>query len=85
MLLRNYPLWFFGDNFLGAHTGQLVSLSAWIQPWHVFYLQFTVYIFQIYFLISVNKLIFMMIYKIFIKHTSPIILGGRFLYTLLMS
>ena len=27
----------------------------------------------------------MMIYKIFIKHTSPIILGGRFLYTLLMS
>ena len=44
----------------------------------VFYLQFTIKVFQIYFLISVNEEIFMMINKIFVKHILLFILGERF-------
>ena len=45
---------------------------------NVFYLQFTIKVFQIYFLISVNEEIFMMINIIFVKHTLLFILGERF-------
>ena len=45
--------------------------------WYVFYLQFTINVFQIYFLISVNKVISTMSYKV-LKHTSLFILGARF-------
>ena len=45
---------------------------------HVFYLQLKINIFQIYFLFSVNKVIFMIIYKIFVKYTSQFILGAHF-------
>ena len=45
---------------------------------HVFYLQFTMNAFQIYFLNAFNEVFFTMIYKIFVKHTSLFILGARF-------
>ena len=46
---------------------------------HVFHLQFTINIFQIYFLISVNEVIFFTkTYKIFETHTSLFTLGARF-------
>ena len=39
---------------------------------------FTINAFQIYFLISLNEVTFMMIYQIFVKHTSLFILGTHF-------
>ena len=50
---------------------------------HVFYLQPKINIFQIYFLFSVTKQLFTMIYKIFVKHTSQFILGARFFVCLI--
>ena len=46
---------------------------------HVFYLQFTINVFQVYFLISVNEVTLTMIYKIFVKRTLLFVLGARFL------
>ena len=43
-----------------------------------FYLQFTINIFQIYFLISVNEVIFTMIHTFFVKHKSQFTLDARF-------
>ena len=44
---------------------------------HVFYLQFMITIFQVYFLISVKEVIFM-VYKIYVKCTLLFILGAHF-------
>ena len=44
-----------------------------------FYLQFTINIFQIYFSISVNEVIFTMIHTFFVKHKSQFTLDARFL------
>ena len=47
------------------------------------YLEFKINDFHIYFLISVNEVIFTMIYKVFVKHTSLFILGARFFVDLI--
>ena len=57
---------------------------------YVFYWQFTIKLFQIYFLISVNEVIFTVIYNFFLKTYISIYLGARFFMhvfscTLLMS
>ena len=45
---------------------------------HVLYLHFKMLVFQIYFLNTVNEVIFTIIYNIFVKHTSLFFLGARF-------
>ena len=54
---------------------------------HIFYLQFTMNVFQLYFLNAVNEVIFYNDLESFcmVKHTSLFILGAQFLCTLLKS